>query len=110
MTIIIIGAAILAIIPSWLPYITESTEPQPELIPQLMPQILQSIGIIIIAIMAMFLYILIISIIFALPRYAVVIDDLGAISGIKTGFKMFIIWWSRLYLSMTEPAEPTEEL
>ncbi len=107
--------------------------------------------------LAMFLYILIISIIFALPRYAVVIGDLGAIRGIKTGFKMFmrnkvavfllwlivfvanmismsfgfieyigwvisailsiiiispltVIWWSRLYLSMAEPAEPTEEL
>jgi len=107
--------------------------------------------------LAMFLYILIISIVFALPRYAVVIGDLGAIRGIKTGFKMFmcnkvavfllwlivfvanmismsfgvieyigwvisailsviiispltVIWWSRLYLSMTEPTEPTEEL
>ena len=253
--IIIIGATILAIIPSLLSYLTKSAEPSPELIPQLLPQILQSMGIIIIAIivtiilcmlinaffwagaigmakeatetgrtnfshmieygkrkfislfftdiilglisfvgvvflvpgilyilpklrvlsvlppeevftalaifglgfLAMSLYILIISIIFALPRYAVVIDDLGAIRGIKTGFKMFmrnkvavfllclivftanmismsfgviqyigwvisailsiiiispltVIWWSRLYLSMAEPTEPTEEL
>jgi hypothetical protein len=102
--------------------------------------------------LAMFLYILIISIILALPRYAVVIDDVGAIKGVKTGFKLFmankivvfllwlivlvvsliaasfgaieyiggiisiilsaiviqpltVIWWSRLYLSMVEPAE-----
>ena len=102
--------------------------------------------------LAMIVYILIISIIFALPRYSVVIDDVGAISGIKTGVKTFIrnkvavfllwlivlvvsliaasfgvieyigglisiilsviviqpltvIWWSRLYLSMVEPAE-----
>jgi len=102
--------------------------------------------------LAMIVYTSIISIIFSLPRYAVVIDDVGAISGIKTGFKLFIrnkvavfllwlivlavslipmcfnaiqylggvigmilfviiiqpltvIWWSRLYLSMTEPAE-----
>ena len=253
--IIIIGATLLAIIPSLLSYITKSAEPSPELILQLLPQIIQSMGIIIIAIivtiilcmlinaffwagaigmakeatetgrtdishmmeygkrkfislfftdiilglisfvgvvflvpgilytlpklmglselppgevftafaifglgfLAMFLYILIISIIFALPRYAVVIGDLGAIRGIKTGFKMFmrnkvavfllwlivfvvslisaslgaipyigwvisailsiiiispltVIWWSRLYLSMTEPTEPTEEL
>ncbi len=253
--IIIIGATILAIIPSLLSYITKSAEPSPELILQLLPQIIQSMGIIIIAIivtiilcmlinaffwagaigmakeatetgrtdfshmmeygkkkflslfftdiilglissvgiiflvpgilytlpklmglselppgeaftafaifglgfLAMSLYILIISIIFALPRYAVVIGDLGAIRGIKTGFKMFmrnkvavfllwlivfvvslisaslgvieyigwvisailsiiiispltVIWWSRLYLSMTEPTEPTEEL
>ena len=253
--IIIIGATILAIIPSLLSYITKSAEPSPGLILQLLPQIIQSMGIIIIAIiitiilcmlinaffwagaigmakeatetgrtnfshmmeygkrkflslfftdiilglissvgiiflvpgilytlpklmglselppgeaftafaifglgfLAMFLYILIISIVFALPRYAVVIGDLGAIRGIKTGFKMFmcnkvavfllwlivfvanmismsfgvieyigwvistilsviiispltVIWWSRLYLSMTEPTEPTEEL
>ncbi len=253
--VIIIGAAILAIIPSLLSYLTKSAEPSPELIPQLLLQILQSMGIIIIAIivtillcmlinaffwagaigmakeatetgrtdishmieygkrkfislfftdiiiglisfvgvvflvpgilyilpklrvlsvlppeevftafaifglgfLAMFLYILIISIIFALPRYAVVIGDLGAIRGIKTGFKMFmrnkvavfllwlivfvvslisaslgaipyigwvisailsiiiispltVIWWSRLYLSLAEPTEPTEEL
>jgi hypothetical protein len=102
--------------------------------------------------LAMMVYILIISILFALPRYSVVIDDVGAIRGIKTGFKTFmrnkvavfllwlivlvasliatsfgvieyigglisiilsviviqpltVIWWSRLYLSMVEPAE-----
>jgi uncharacterized membrane protein len=40
--------------------------------------------------LAMFLYIIIISIILALPRYAVVIDDVGALSGVKTGFKLFM--------------------
>jgi hypothetical protein len=102
--------------------------------------------------LAMIVYILIISIIFALPRYSVVIDDVGAIRGVKNGFKTFtrnkvavfllwlivlvvsliaasfgvieyigglisiilsviviqpltVIWWSRLYLSMVEPAE-----
>ncbi len=101
--------------------------------------------------LGMILYMLIISIILALSRYAVVIDDLGAIEGVKTGFNRFthhkvdvfllwlvtlvisiavsfilgaiphigqfismlvsiiaiepliVIWWSRLYLSMTKP-------
>jgi hypothetical protein len=105
--------------------------------------------------LAMIAYILIVRIIFALPRYSVVIDDVGAIQGVKNGFEVFrgnkvavfllwlitfvlfiiaaafgaieyvgglistilfviviypltVIWWSRLYLSMVEPAE--EEL
>jgi len=185
---IIIGAAMLAIIPSWIPYLTKSAELPPDLIPQLLPQILQSMGIIIIAIivtiilcmlitaffwagaigmakeatetghtnfshmieygkrkfislffadiiiglisfvgivflvpgilyilpklralselppeevftalalfglgfLAMIVYILIIEVIFALPRYAVVIDDVGAIRGVKTGFRFFM--------------------
>ena len=103
-------------------------------------------------VLAMIAYILIVSIIFALPRYSVVIDDVGAIQGVKNGFEVFrgnkvavfllwlitfvlfiisasfgaieyigwlisailfaiviypltVIWWSRLYLSMVEPAE-----
>ena len=40
--------------------------------------------------MAMIVYITIVSIIFALPRYAVVLDDVGAIQGIKNGFKQFM--------------------
>jgi hypothetical protein len=248
--IIIIGGAILASIPSLVPYFTKLDEIAPDAIPQLLPQILQSMGIIIIAIivtiilcmlitaffwagaigmakeatetgrtnfphmieygkrkfislfftdiivglisfvgiiflvpgilytlpklmglselppeevfttfavlgigfLAMIVYIVIISIIFALPRYAVVIDDVGAIRGVKNGFAVFmrnkvavfllwlivlvvslisatlgaipyiggliiiilsviviepltVIWWSRLYLSMVEPAE-----
>nr|CBH39408.1 conserved hypothetical membrane protein [uncultured archaeon]CBH39895.1 conserved hypothetical membrane protein [uncultured archaeon] len=103
-------------------------------------------------VLAMIAYTLIVSILFALPRYSVVIDDVGAIRGVKNGFKVFrgnkvavfllwlitfvlfvisasfgaieyigglisailfvmviypltVIWWSRLYLSMVEPAE-----
>ncbi len=103
-------------------------------------------------VLAMIVYTLIVSIIFVLPRYSVVIDDVGAIQGVKNGFKVFrgnkvavfllwlitfvlfvisaafgaienigwlistilfviviypltVIWWSRLYLSMVEPAE-----
>jgi hypothetical protein len=102
--------------------------------------------------LVMIVYIVIISILLALPRYAVVIGDMGAIEGIKTGFRFFmsnklavfllwlivfavsviagafgaiqyigwlisallsviviepltVIWWSKLYLSMAEPAE-----
>ena len=39
--------------------------------------------------LAMIAYTLIVSIIFALPRYSVVIDDVGAIRGVKNGFKVF---------------------
>jgi uncharacterized membrane protein len=38
----------------------------------------------------MIVYITSISIIFALPRYAVVLDDVGAIPSIKNGFKHFM--------------------
>ncbi len=40
-------------------------------------------------VLAMIAYILIVSIIFVLPRYSVVIDDVGAIQGVKNGFKVF---------------------
>ena len=40
--------------------------------------------------LTMIIYITIISIIFALPRYAVVLDDVGAIQGIKNGFRHFM--------------------
>ena len=40
--------------------------------------------------LAMIVYLMIISIIFALPRYSVVIDDVGAIEGIKNGFAAFM--------------------
>ncbi len=250
MSIIIIGGALLATIPSLIPHFTKPDEITPEVIPQLMPQILQSMGMIIIAIivtiilcmlinaffwagaigmakeatetertnishmieygkrkfislffadiiiglisfvgvvflvqgilyilpklmalselppeevftalalfglgfLAMIVYIMIISIMFALPRYSIVIDDVGATLGVKKGFEIFmrnkvavfllwlivlvvsliaasfgaieyiggiisiilsviiiqpltVIWWSRLYLSMVEPAE-----
>jgi hypothetical protein len=38
----------------------------------------------------MLFYMLIVSIIFALPPYAVVIDDLGAVEGVKKGFTFFM--------------------
>lgn len=41
-------------------------------------------------VLAMIAYILIVSIIFALPRYSVVIDDVGAIRGVKNGFEIFM--------------------
>ncbi|HUV79604.1 MAG TPA: hypothetical protein VMW40_02070 [Candidatus Bathyarchaeia archaeon] len=40
--------------------------------------------------LVMIVYIVIISILLALPRYAVVIGDMGAIEGIKTGFRCFM--------------------
>lgn len=40
--------------------------------------------------LALIVSIMLIGIVFALPRYAVVIDDVGAISGIKKGFKIFM--------------------
>ena len=187
-SIIIIGGAILAAIPSLIPHFTKLDEISPEVISPLMPQIIQSMGMIIIAIivtiilcmlinafflagaigmakeatengltnitqmieygkrkfislffadiiiglisffglvfmvpgmlyiipklmaiselppeelftalavfglgfLAMCVYLLIISVMFALPRYSVVIDDLGAISGVKKGFDVFM--------------------
>ena len=40
--------------------------------------------------MLMLIYMLIVSIMFALPPYAVVIGDLRAVDGVKTGFKFFM--------------------
>lgn len=40
--------------------------------------------------LVMIVYIVIINILLALPRYAVVIGDMGAIEGIKTGFRFFM--------------------
>ncbi len=188
LAIIIMGGAILASIPSLVPYLTKPDEITPDVISQLQPQIIQSMGIIIIAFivtvilcglidaffragaigmakeatetgrtslyhmfeygkrkfislffadfiiglislggivflipgilyilpklralselppeeavmalavfglgfLAMIVYLLLISIIFALPRYSVVIDDVGAIEGIKNGFVAFM--------------------
>lgn len=188
LAIIIMGGAILASIPSLVPYLTKPDEITPDVISQLQPQIIQSMGIIIIAFivtvilcglidaffragaigmakeatetgrtslyhmieygkrkfislfftdfiiglislggivflipgilyilpklralselppekavmalalfglgfLVMIVYLLLISIIFALPRYSVVIDDVGAIEGIKNGFAAFM--------------------
>lgn len=105
-----------------------------------------------IGLLLLILYMLIISIVLAVPPYAVVISDLRALEGLKTGFRFFmghklvvfllwlvvlviavlasmvlnnipmvggllsmvvsvvivqplvVIWWTRLYLSGTEPA------
>ncbi len=58
--------------------------------------------------LAMIVYLMIISIIFALPRYSVVIDDVGAIEGIKNGFAafmrnkvvVFLLWLIALAVTM----------
>ena len=115
-------------------------------------EVITTLAVFGLGVLAMIAYILIVSIIFALPRYSVVIDDVGAIRGVKNGFEIFmgnkvavfllwlitfvlfiisasfgaieyigglisailfaiviypltVIWWSRLYLSMVEPAE-----
>ena len=186
--LIILGGAILATIPSFIPYFTNPPEISPYLISQLLPQILRSLSIIITAViltiilvslissfftagaigmakeaiksgrtnlsdmkdygrkkfidiffanliigliafagvvfiipgvlsfwdviifgrnlppaevlplvalfglgfLAMGIYIMIISIIFAPSRYAIVIDDLGAVEGVKKGFRFFM--------------------
>ena len=58
--------------------------------------------------LAMIVYLMIIGIIFALPRYSVVIDDVGAIEGIKNGFAafmrnkvvVFLLWLIALAVTM----------
>jgi hypothetical protein len=66
-----------------LPVITTSPEPTPEIF---MP----AFAIFMIGILIMSIYGIIVSIMFALPRYSVVIDDLGAIEGVKKAFNMFM--------------------
>ena len=66
-----------------LPNITTLSEPTPEVI-------LPAFETFMIGILIMSIYMIIISILFALPRYAVVIDDLGAIEGVKRGFNIFM--------------------
>ena len=66
-----------------LPAITTSPEQTPEIF---MP----AFAIFMIGILIMSIYGIIVSIMFALPRYSVVIDDLGAIEGVKKGFNMFM--------------------
>ncbi len=65
-----------------LPVITTSPEPTPEIF---MP----AFAIFMIGILIMSIYGIVVSIMFALPRYSVVIDDLGAIEGVKKGFNIF---------------------
>jgi hypothetical protein len=66
-----------------LPNITTLSEPTPE-------AFLPAFAIFMIGILIMSIYMILISILFALPRYAVVIDDFGAIEGVKRGFNIFM--------------------
>nr|CBH38809.1 conserved hypothetical membrane protein [uncultured archaeon] len=63
-----------------LPIITTSSEPAPNVILLVM---------IMVGIICMAIYTLIVTILFALTRYSVVIDDLGAVEGVKKGFNIF---------------------
>jgi len=75
--------SIVFILP-YLPYITPSTDAVPR---ELM---LTFLALLLIGIVLFAIYALIISIIFALTRYAVVIEDLRAVEGVKTAFKRFL--------------------
>jgi len=75
--------SIVFILP-YLPYITPSPDAAPREL-MLTFFVLLLIGIVLFAI-----YALIISIVLALTRYAVVIEDLRAVEGVKTAFKRFL--------------------
>jgi len=64
-----------------LPIITTSSEPAPNVI---------LLAILMLGILCMAVYMLIVTILFALTRYSVVIDDLGAVEGVKNGFNIFM--------------------
>jgi len=63
-----------------LPIITTSSEPAPNAI---------LLAMIMVGIICMTVYTLIVTILFALARYSVVIDDLGAVEGVTKGFNIF---------------------
>ncbi len=75
--------SIVFILP-YLPYITPSTDAVPR---ELM---LTFFALLLIGIVLFAIYALIITIVFALTRYAVVIEDLRAVDGVKTAFKRFL--------------------
>jgi len=75
--------SIVFILP-YLPYITPSPDAAPR---ELM---LTFFALLLIGIVLFAIYALIISIVFALTRYAVVIEDLRAVEGVKTAFKRFL--------------------
>jgi len=75
--------SIVFILP-YLPYITPSTDAVPR---ELM---LTFFALLLIGIVLFAIYALIISIVLALTRYAVVIEDLRAVEGVKTAFKRFL--------------------
>lgn len=66
-----------------LPVITTAKTPLDVMATSALP--LLSLGV-----MTMILYMLVVSIILAVPPYAVVIDDLGAVEGVKKGFGFFM--------------------
>ncbi|UYZ39405.1 MAG: hypothetical protein N2V74_01715 [Candidatus Methanospirare jalkutatii] len=76
--------SIVFILP-YLPYITPS--PGETFPPELM---LTFLALLLIGIILFVIYALIISIVLALTRYAVVIEDLRAVEGVKTAFKRFL--------------------
>ncbi|MCU4139378.1 MAG: hypothetical protein MW690_001310 [Methanophagales archaeon] len=75
--------SIVFILP-YLPYIT----PSPDAVPREL--MLTFFALLLIGIVLFAIYALIISIVFALTRYAVVIEDLRAVEGVKTAFKRFL--------------------
>ena len=75
--------SIVFILP-YLPYIT----PSPDAIPREL--MLTFFALLLIGIVLFVIYALIISIVLALTRYAVVIEDLRAVDGVKTAFKRFM--------------------
>ena len=66
-----------------LPNITTLSQAPPE-------AMLPALVILGLGFLVMMVYIALISIMFALPPYAVVVDDLGAVNGVKRGFKFFM--------------------
>jgi len=75
--------SIVFILP-YLPYIT----PSPDAVPREL--MLTFFALLLIGIVLFAIYALIITIVFALTRYAVVIEDLRAVDGVKTAFKRFL--------------------
>jgi len=84
-----------------LPLLATISEPTPE-------ALLPAFATFMIGLVIMSIYMIIISISFALPRYSVVIDDLGAVDGVKKGFNLFrnhkvdvfLLWLVALVISM----------
>ena len=84
-----------------LPLLATISEPTPEVF-------LPAFATFMIGLLIMCIYMIIISILFALTRYAVVIDDLGAIDGVKKGFYLFrdhkvdvfLLWLVALVISL----------
>jgi hypothetical protein len=83
---LIMLAGVIFLIPGIL-YILPNITTLSELPPEVMLPALALFGL---GFLIMFIYALLISIMFALSPYAVVIDDLGAVEGVKSGFKFFL--------------------